>query len=100
MKIFIIVLSLLFIVISQNCYGQTHGKRFILPTNSGFTGILAIPNAYTVPNNQFRIGFSMENPYRKFYLTYGLLPNLEITACHNILRSVKPVAYRVVYAYC
>lgn len=88
MKIFIIVLSLLFIVISQNCYGQTHGKRFILPTNSGFTGILAIPNAYTVPNNQLRIGFSMEDPYRKFYLTYGLLPNLEITALQTEIMGV------------
>ncbi len=88
MKILIIVFSLLFIVISQNCYGQTPGKRFILPTNSGFTGILAVPNAYTVPNNQFRIGFSMENPYRKFYLTYGLLPNLEITALQTEIMGV------------
>lgn len=51
--------------------------RFILPTNSGFTGVLTVPNAYTIKNDRLRAGFSMEDPYRKVYITYGLLPGLE-----------------------
>lgn len=53
------------------------GGRFMTPTNMGFTGILTIPDAYTVNNNETRAGFSMEDPYRRFYLTYGIFPGLE-----------------------
>ena len=92
----IIVLFVIMVIISsgitsgiKRCYGGTdNSSRFVLPSNSGFTGILAIPNAYTIPNNQLRIGFSMEDPYRKFYLNYGLLPNLEITALQTEIMGV------------
>jgi hypothetical protein len=30
-----------------------------------------------VGNNNTRVGFSMEDPYRKYYLTYGIFPNIE-----------------------
>ncbi len=52
-------------------------NRFITPTNSGFTGILSIPDAYTVGDDETRVGFSMEDPYRKYYLTYGIFPDIE-----------------------
>jgi hypothetical protein len=71
------VLSVLFLsaFIPHNSYAADN--RFITPTNSGFTGILSIPDAYTVGNNDTRAGFSMEDPYRKYYLTYGIFPNIE-----------------------
>ena len=88
----IIVLSVIIIIIISSgikrCYGGTDGNGFVLPTNSGFTGILTVPDAYTLKNNVLRIGFSMEDPYRKFYLTYGLLPNLEVTALQTEIMGV------------
>ena len=90
----IIVLSVIIIIIISSgikrCYGAD-GNGFVLPTNSGFTGILAVPDAYTLKNNVLRIGFSMEDPYRKFYLTYGLLPNLEVTALQTEIMGVDGI---------
>ncbi len=83
---FIAILFFYCLMPARNSFSA--GKRFILPSNSGFTGIMGIPNAYTLPNNVLRVGFSMEDPYRKFYLTYGLLPNLEITALQTEIMGV------------
>ncbi|MGC8555385.1 MAG: YjbH domain-containing protein [Candidatus Acidulodesulfobacterium sp.] len=90
MKKFYLILGIyaFFLFAFFPCNSFAANKRFITPTNSGFTGILAIPDAYTLPNNIFRIGFSMEDPYRKFYMSYGLLPNLEITFLQTEIMGV------------
>ncbi len=84
--IFTFTFYIVIIIYTANSYAT--GNRFILPSNSGFTGIMSIPNAYTLPNNVLRIGFGMEDPYRRFYLTYGLLPNLEVTALQTEIMGV------------
>lgn len=78
---FAVLTDIVFVFGVKNCSAaeNKNANLFILPGNRGFTGIMAIPNAYTLNGNVFRIGFSMEDPYRDFYLSYGLLPNLEIT---------------------
>ena len=51
---------------------------FTYPSNNGLTGLMETPTARVLPENRYRIGASIVDPYRQYYGTIGLFPRLEV----------------------
>ncbi|MGZ9148691.1 MAG: YjbH domain-containing protein, partial [Candidatus Deferrimicrobiaceae bacterium] len=52
---------------------------FTYPSNPGLTGRMETPTARVMPENRYRIGASVVDPYRQYYGTIGLFPRLEVS---------------------
>lgn len=54
-------------------------EPFTFPSNIGLTGLWEVPTARVLPENRYRIGASMIEPYRHYYGSVGIFRRLEIS---------------------
>ena len=58
-------------------FAAADDSPFTYPPNNVLTGLMETPTARVMPENRYRIGASIVDPYRIYYGTIRLFPRLE-----------------------
>ncbi|MGZ8440932.1 MAG: YjbH domain-containing protein, partial [Candidatus Deferrimicrobiaceae bacterium] len=78
--------AVVFLLLSS--FASADDFPFTYPSNQGLTGLMETPTARVMPENRYRIGASVVDPYRQYYGTIGLFPRLEVNGRITEVRGV------------
>ncbi len=83
--------ALLLAALSFQAPASASDLPFVFPANQGETGMLEMPTARVMRENRYRLGITLDHPYRYYYVTVTPINGLEVTGRITQIMGVRPL---------